>query len=124
VNARAWQLAVMVALLSSGAMQRDAAAQNTFGEATREVPPQQQTPSATPQRAQPPVAQPPAAQQTPAGGFRTGSGAPAPQQGAASPGALDALMATERQNFGVAPVSALHEARCMARRRRRFPAAR
>ncbi len=86
--------AAVVMLMCSVAMERDASAQNSFGEATRQPPPQQPTQSAPPQTQKPP-----------AGGFHPGATAPPTQQGA-SP--LDALIVTERQDFGVAPVSALH----------------
>jgi PQQ-dependent catabolism-associated CXXCW motif protein len=94
--------AAAAALLCSVAMERDAAAQNSFGEATRQPSPQQQTPSTAPSKAQPP------APQAPPGGVRAGAGAPPPQHAAGS-SVLDALMATERQDFGVAPVSTLHD---------------
>lgn len=89
----------VVVLMCSLAIERNTAAQNSFGDATRQSPPQQQ-PQTAPQT-QPP----PAGPRVPAGGFRPSAGAP-PQQQGASP--LDALMVVERQDFGVAPVSALH----------------
>jgi len=72
------------------------AAQNTFGEATRQPPPQSAPPAQQPPRAGSP-AQP-----------RQPTAAPA-QPSPSSGGALDALMVEERQDFGVAPVSALHD---------------
>ena len=80
---------VAAALMSSISVERLTAAQNTFGEATRQ-PPQQQQPQSAPQ---------------PQPRSQTQPRATVPQE---SPGPLDALMATERQDFGVAPVSALH----------------
>lgn len=94
----------LLALLSLTAVERNSPAQNSFGEATRQAsPPPQQ-----PQSPSPPTAQPPKAPQPPAGGgSRPGATAQPPAQGQGS-SALDALMAAERQDFGVAPVSALH----------------
>ena len=91
--------AVMV-LMCSFAIERGTTAQNTFGEATRQPPPQQQPQSAVPPQTQ----QPPAAP----GGSRPSATAVQPQQGAVAGGTLDGLMAAERQDFGIAPVSALH----------------
>ncbi len=88
--ASARSLAAVAVLICSAVIELPSAAQNTFGEATRQPPPQQQ-----PQSAPPPQARRPAA--------------PPAQQGPSSGGALDALMATERQDFGIAPVSALHD---------------
>lgn len=96
--------AAMAVLICSVAIERGAASQNSFGEATRQPPPQQLPQSA-------PKAQPaPASPQVPAGGFRPGPvAAPPAQQGANNGGILDTLMAAERQDFGVAPVAALHD---------------
>jgi PQQ-dependent catabolism-associated CXXCW motif protein len=100
MKAFAGSAAAVLVLMCSVAIERDTAAQNTFGEATRQPPPQQQPQSAVPPQTQ----QPPAA---PAGARPSASAVP-PQQGNVSGGTLDALMAVERQDFGVAPVSALH----------------
>jgi PQQ-dependent catabolism-associated CXXCW motif protein len=84
-------VAAVAVLMCSVVVELQTAAQNTFGEATHQPPPQQQPQSAP----QPPTRQPAAAL--------------AQQQGPSSGGALDALMVTERQDFGVAPVSVLHD---------------
>jgi PQQ-dependent catabolism-associated CXXCW motif protein len=93
----AGSVAAVAMLMCALVLELHAAAQNTFGEATR--PPQQQ-PAQPPTQQQPQSAPPPQARQ---------SAAPPVQQGPSSGGALDALMATERQDFGVAPVSTLHD---------------
>ncbi len=98
----AGSVAALAVLTCSVAIERITAAQDTFGEATRQPPPQQQPHSAQPQR-------PPGAPQVPTGGFRPGGEDPPPQQRAAPGPNLDALMATERQDFGIAPVAALHD---------------
>jgi len=80
-------VATAIALLCSVVIENHTAAQNSFGEATRQPPPQQQPQTPTP----------------------TTKTQPAPaQQGANAGGVLDTLIATERQDFGVTPVSALH----------------
>ncbi|MEO8464652.1 MAG: rhodanese-like domain-containing protein [Gammaproteobacteria bacterium] len=97
--------AIVMVLMCSVASERETAAQNSFGEATRQAPPQQQPQSAPPARTQ----QPPTTPQVPVGGFRPSApAAPPAQQGANNGGILDTLMAAERQDFGVAPVSTLH----------------
>ncbi len=80
--------AALAVLMCSVAIECDTTAQNSFGEATRQPPPQQQSQPAPPQTQKPPAAVPP--------------------RGTTSGGTLDALMVTERQDFGVAPVFALH----------------
>lgn len=104
MNARASIRAsvALMALLSLAAVERSSPAQNSFGEATRQAPAPQQ-----PQSPSPPQAQQPKAPQPPGGGSRPGATAQPPAQGQGS-NALDALTAVERQDFGVAPVSALH----------------
>jgi PQQ-dependent catabolism-associated CXXCW motif protein len=100
MKAFARSAAAVLVLMCSVAIERDRAAQNTFGEATRQPPTQQQPQSAVP----------PQTQQAPAApaGARPSASAVQPQQGTVSGGILDALMAVERQDFDVAPVSALH----------------
>lgn len=93
-------LAIAVVLTWSFAIERDTAAQNSFGEATR-PPPQPQSPA-------PAKAQPQAAPQTPAAAARPSPAAGPSEQAASAGGILDTLMAAERQDFGVAPVSTLH----------------
>ncbi len=94
----AGSVAAVAMLTCALVLELHAPAQNTFGEATRPAPQQQQQPQPSPQ--QQPQSAPAQARQPVA--------APA-QQGPSSSGPLDALMVTERQDFGVAPVSTLHD---------------
>src|SRR4051812_27913054 len=90
-----------VAVICSVAVYRDSLAQNSFGEATRQAPPEQPSQSAQPA---PSHGQPP---KQPAGGASAGTTHRTPAVGQSS-SALDALTAAERQDLGVAPVSELH----------------
>jgi rhodanese-related sulfurtransferase len=95
--ASAGAVAAVAVLMCSVVVELHTAAQNTFGEATHAPQPQLQ-----------PHPQPQQSQSAPQPQTQQPITAPA-QQSPSSGGALDALMVAERQDFGIAPVSALHD---------------